>query len=340
MSVLVTGATGFIGRHLVNTLRWDRNLPLIALSRDPDTAARLWSDSSVEVRRGDLERSHTLRGACEGVETVFHLAGCTYGENALDPSAEAQFLRAVFGGAEALLAEAASVGVKRFVFVSSVKAMGEGGEACLDESSPARPVSTYGRAKLAAEEVVLEAGRGRGMHVSVVRLPLVYGPGNRGNIPRMIRAVDRGVFPPLADNGNRRSMVHVHDAVRALMLAAEQDAANQQVYIVTDKQVYSTRRIYDMIREALGLASRRWGVPVGVLRAAGAMGDVIGRVRGSPFPLDSRVLDKLIGSAWYSSEKISRELGFRPAYTLADALPAMVAEYHGEKLPAEENLVG
>lgn len=329
MSSLVTGATGFIGRELVNALRRRPDLPLIALSRDPNSAARLWAGAPPEVRRADLERPDTLTGVCEGVEAVFHLAGCAYDENA--PAAEVQFRRAIVEGTEALLADAASAGVRRFVFVSTVKAMGEGGDACLDESMEERPVSAYGRAKLAAERAVLEAGARHGMHVSVVRFPLVYGPGNRGNIPRMIRAVDRGVFPPLVDNGNRRSMVHVHDAVRALMAAAERDAADQQVYIVTDGQIYSTRRLYDMIREALGMAPRRWGLPVGVLRAAGAVGDVVGRVRGTPFPLDSRVLEKLIGSAWYSSEKISRELGFRPAHTLADALPGMVAEYRGER---------
>ncbi len=339
MLTLVTGATGFIGRHLVNALSRDQRA-LAVLARRAETAAGLWPGAAIDVRFGDLEQPQTLRGTCSGVETVYHLAGCAHKENAYDPSTEEQFRHAIVDGTEALLAEAASAGVKRFVFVSTVKAMGEGGEACLDESSPAHPQSPYGRAKLAAERAVFEAGERAGMHVSVVRYPLVYGPGNKGNIPRMIRAVDRGIFPPLADNGNRRSMVHVYDAARALIAAADSAAANGQTYIVTDGEVYSTRRIYDMIRAALGLAPRRWGVPVGMLQAAGAMGDLIGRLRGSAFAVDSQVLEKLIGSAWYSSEKISRELGFRPAYTLADALPAMVAEYQGEKSPAEEDLVG
>ena len=93
-----------------------------------------------------------------------------------------------------------------------------------------------------------------------------------------------------------------------------------------------------MIRTAMGLPPRRWSVPLTVLRILGACGDVIGKVRGTPFVLDSQVLPKLLGSAWYSSDKITRELGYHPKYTLRDALPVMVAEYQGVKLQAERGL--
>lgn len=337
MNCLVTGATGFIGMHLIDALR-QHHRSIVVLARHPEKVSKIWPGTAITVRHGDLDKAASLKGVCDGVDTVFHLAGCAHDKNDLDPALETRYWHTIVEGTRALLREAAEAGVKRFIFVSSVKAMGEGGPDIQDESSPVTPESAYGRAKLAAEQAVLDAGRVHGIHTTVLRFPLVYGPGNKGNIPRMIKAIDRGIFPPIPRNGNRRSMVHVADVVQALLLAAQAEAPAQQVYIVTDGVVYSTRDIYDMIRAAMGLPSRRWSVPLTVLRILGACGDFIGKVRGMPFVLDSQVLSKLLGSAWYSSDKITRELGYRPAHTLRDALPAMVAEYQGVKLQAERSL--
>jgi len=205
--------------------------------------------------------------------------------------------------------------------------MGEGGEKRFDETDATLPITEYGRAKLEAERLVLALGRDRGMHVCVLRLPLVYGPRVKGNLLQMIKAIDRGQFPPLPEAHNKRSMVHVDDVIQALRLAAENPAANRQVYLVTDGQTYSTRQMYDMIRAALRKPAVCWSVPLGLLRLAAGVGDAIGSVQGRPFFFNSMMLDKLLGSAWYSSEKIERDLGFKPTQTLETALPAMVEEY-------------
>ena len=324
-AVLVTGATGFIGRCLVETLR-DRDVVVYALVRHGSRAWRTpWPADTVVERHGDLGRPQTLNGVCAGVETVFHLAG--YSGPDSDGAAEDMHWQVTVEGTNALLMLAQQAGVQRFVFVSSVKAMGEGGGTRIDESSPAVPVSPYGRAKLEAEKLVLDAGKKHGMHVCVLRLPLVYGRDNQGNIPRMVAAIDRGWFPPLPEAGNKRSMVHVDDVVQAALLAAGKPAAAGKTYIVTDGQAYSTRQIYEWICVALARPIPRWTVPLAWLHAAASVGDAIGKFTGRRFFLDTRSLDKLIGSAWYSSEKISRELGYRPVYTLKDALPGMVAEF-------------
>jgi nucleoside-diphosphate-sugar epimerase len=192
-------------------------------------------------------------------------------------------------------------------------------------------VTPYGRAKLEAEKLVLDAGKRHSLHVCVLRLPLVYGLDNDGNIPRMITAVDSGRFPSLPDVGNKRSMVHVADVVQAALLAAEKPAANGQIYLVTDGQTYSTRQLYAMICYALHRPVPTWYIPTSVLRAMGRTGDLIGRLRGRPFMFDSTVLQKLLGSAWYSSEKIVRDLGYRPTRTLEDAIGEMVDEYRRTK---------
>lgn len=322
---LVTGASGFIGRRLVTALV-SEGVEVTALVRDTDRAKRAGL-SQVIYRSGDVTNADSVRGSCDGINIVFHLASqAEVGQPRADDGAHR---RVTVEGTAVLLAEAARAGVKRFVFVSSVKAMGEGTAMpeCLDESAPCAPVSAYGRAKYEAEQLVLGRDRPMALRTCVVRLPMVYGPNPNGNVMRMIAAIDRGRFPPLPETGNRRSLVHVDDVVRALLLVNAQVAASGQVYLVTDGQTYSTRDMYVAICNALGKSIPRWTVPAFVLAAGGRVGDWIERGLGNTAPLNSDVVQKLLGSAWYSCSKLQRELGFRPAYTLEQALPEMVALY-------------
>jgi UDP-glucose 4-epimerase len=327
-NVLVTGAGGFIGGRLVCCLR-ERHVPVTALVRPlrlEELTLRFKGVDGFRLVPGDLTDQLSLREACAGADTVFHLAGYAHAEDANDPEAVPRHAQVTVEGTRALLAEARWAGVKRFVFASSVKAMGESTTGnCLNEDFVAQPTSAYGRAKREAEELVLAAGRECGMHVSVLRLPLVYGPGNKGNISRMIESIASGRFLPPPEVHNRRSMVHVDDVVQALLLASEKSQANGRVYIVTDGRAYSVGELYALIRGALGREVPSWSVPVAVWRAAARCGDVLERLFDRRPPLTSAKLEKLLGSAWYCSERIRQDLGFRPTHTFAEALSEMVA---------------
>lgn len=318
-TVLVTGGTGFIGRHLVAALM-QRGASVKVLSRRSALATERYMTVV-----GDLTRPGTLEGVCQGVDIVFHLGGYAHAVDQPDDSSEFLNRQVTVEGTRALLEQSLKAGVSRFLFFSSVKAMGEGGEVCLDEATDSQPVSAYGRAKREAERLVLDAGR-KDISATVLRLPMVYGPGCKGNLPRMIQAIARGRFPPLPETGNQRSMVDVRDVVQAALLAATNPIAAGKTYIVTDGQAYSTRRMYEWILAALRRPVPRWTAPLFLLRLAARAGDMIGRVRGRRFVIDSDALDKLLGSACYRSEKISCELNYRAAYTLESALPDMVAE--------------
>jgi nucleoside-diphosphate-sugar epimerase/GT2 family glycosyltransferase len=321
--VLVTGGTGFIGQRLVQELL-RQGADVTVLTRDPEQAAALWPGGHLRFARGDLESPQSLAAACDGIGTVFHLASCAH---MLDDVADhsLRHLQVTEHGTLELLKVAESARVARLVFVSSVKAMGEEHKRRLDESCVPQPETAYGVAKLHAEEVVLAAGRRGAMRVAVLRLPMVYGPGNKGNLPRMIEAIRQDRFPPLPNVYNRRSMVHVDDVVQAALLAATRPRANGEVYIVTDGRDYSTHEIYRLIATSLGKRMPRWAVPQLVLRVGAQAGDLLLRLGVTP-PLHSGVLRKLLGSAWYSSDKIRTQLGFRPRYDLPHALPQMVAE--------------
>lgn len=324
--VLVTGASGFIGKHLVSRLLKD-GYSVRALVRDSTRAD--WA-KDIEVVQGDVEDLQAMILAAAGMTTVFHLAGRAH--DLTEVREDASLYRAVnVQGTQNVLEGAVAGGVKQFVFISSVKAMGEETSGCVDEASKPAPVTEYGQSKLAAEKLVFEYGRKNNIHVTCLRPPLVYGPGNKGNLCRMISAIERGIFPPLPLSGNRRSMVHVANLVEAAILAATHPSANGQCYIVSDEKAYPTRDLYDMICQGLGRKVPRWHIPLIMLKVLGREGDMIGGITGKRFIFNSDALEKLIGSAWYSSEKISRELGYHPSVNFEDALPELIACYLKER---------
>lgn len=318
--VLVTGGTGFIGRHLVNELlRQGAVVRILSRSYTP-----IFTHEQIEWVCGDLTNPQTIVGICTEIDFVFHLASSAH---LIEKSIEKTdpHLQVTAQGTNNLLQEAAYANVKRILFISSVKAMGEGNESCLDETSPTIPISAYGQAKLYAERLVLDTGKCNNIHVTVLRLPMVYGVGNKGNLPRMIQAIRAGIFPPLPQIRNRRSMVHVSDTVQAMILAVTGNQPSGKTYIVTDGNIYSTADIERMIRIQLGKKLPYWMAPLWLLSLTATLGDYI-HACGINFPLDSETLYKLLGSACYSNTRIKQELGFKPKFTIQSALPEMINE--------------
>lgn len=313
--ILVSGATGFIGRRVVENLR--------SLGKNYRTLVRTSeSDSSAIV--ADLIQPISLYPACEGVEQVIHCAGYAHAFSSLSENDSAEHWQTNFQGTRNLVEAAGRAGVKRFVFLSSVKAMGDPGDMMVDEDFSKEPEGAYGQSKRAAEQVVLDSGARYGMHVVNLRLAMAYGAGGRGNLERMGRLVRRGVFPPLPETGNHRSLVHVNDVVSAINLVANDGRASGKTYIVASAESPSGRALFDAMRTVQGLPPCRWSVPLTALRAGGALGDTLEAIFRRRFPVDSEVLNRLLGSAWYSSAKIERELGWRAQISLADGLLEML----------------
>ena len=297
MKTLVTGATGFIGRRLMQP-------DYRALVRNP-------AGFKHEVV-GDLLDRRSLQNACSDIELIFHCAGYAH---ALSTDSADIHHDVNFVGVKNLLEAAGQAGVKRFVFLSSVKAMAEPGDKCVNEDWPGEPSSPYGRAKRAAEEAVLDAGVQFGMHVVNLRLAMVYGHGGRGNLERMARAIRSGWFPALPETGNKRSLVHVQDVVDVMRLVAEKAEANGRTYIVADSCTYSGRQIYESIRTALDLSALpSFTVPACFLRAAGHLNARLGEI-----------VDRLIGSECYSPARIEQELGWRARIGLTEGLREMLS---------------
>lgn len=311
---LVSGATGFIGQRLWRALRAE-GVPCRGLARSAVPAAG--------IHAVDLADRTALAAACAGAERVFHCAGYAHAFAALSGDDADLHWRVNFEGTRNLVEAAGAAGIRSFVFLSSVKAMAEPGQACADEDFPGQPQTAYGRAKRAAEVAVLEAGRRFGMHVVNLRPAMVYGAGGRGNLERMGRLVQRGLFPPLPETGNHRSLVHVDDVVATMRLAADDTRAAGRTYIVAAPEAPSGRVLYDGLRAALGLPPCSWAMPESLLRLAGRVGDRMETVWRRPLPVDSEVINRLLSSAWYSPARIEGKLGWRARVSLEDGLAEM-----------------
>ena len=208
--IVITGASGFIGSHLVPALI-GADVEIVCIlepgAENPFAGAQTFSE--------DICTARGLSEAFTGAKVVVHLAARNHvlRETAKDPLFE--YRRVNVGGTRNVIRAARQQGVGLFIHFSSIKAMGEGSGEILDERAPCLPLTPYGISKLESEEVIRAEADGTGMAVVIFRLPMVYGPGNKGNLPRMIRWADRGLPFPMVRPDNLRSMVYVGNVVAA-----------------------------------------------------------------------------------------------------------------------------
>ena len=298
----ITGATGFIGQHFLGSERLCcdhfKGVDIRVLSRK--------AHSKYETVICDLQTELIPDNTLDGVDTIFHLAG--FAHDLRDANEIEDLYRRVNVDATVKLAElAVKSGVKRFVFVSSVKAGGAPPlGTCANEKDQKETEDVYGKTKREAELKLLEIGRVSGMHVSIIRPALVYGPDVKGNLQLMLSGIERGWFPPLPETGNRRSMIHVDDLVRAILLVAEDKRANGEIFIATDGLPHSSREIYNAMCGVIGKPVPKWSVPKIFFDIASLMS-----------PRIKYKINKLLGDECYSSTKLEG-LGFKAKKSLQD----------------------
>jgi nucleoside-diphosphate-sugar epimerase len=278
--VLVTGATGFIGRTLCEALR-RRGMRVRAATRTTCPA----SENAVEICVvGEIGSRTEWSRALEGVDWVMHLAARVHmsGGDAADGAAYQEVNE---HGTARLAAAAARSGVARFVYLSSVKVNGEStcGVPYAGSDEPT-PVGAYAVSKWEGELAVRNAATGSQMQYAVARSPLVYGTGVRANFLRLIRWVDRGTPLPFGAVTNLRSLISVWNLADALIRVAEHPAAPGRVWMVSDGADVSTPDLIRALGRAMGRQVRLIPVPLGLLYLAGTLAArraEIGRLCGS-----------------------------------------------------------
>jgi len=311
LRLLVTGADGFVGSALCPALsRWG-HVVRRAVRRAPAAHA----ENTVAV--GDIGPQTDWSAALSDVHVVVHLAGRAHvmREHSHPQAAQQAYHATNVAGTERLTRCAAAAGVRRLVFVSSIKVNGEATtDAPFRESDSPRPEDDYGRSKWEAEQRLARIAAETGLEHVVVRPPLVYGPGVKGNLARLMQVIDRGWPLPLEGIDNRRSMIGLSNLVQALTLCAEHPDAAGQTFLVRDGRDLSTPDLIRMLAAALERPARLLPVPVGALR-------ILARITGSG------ALNRLTGSLRIDDERIRTRLNWRPDVSVEAEIAAMVAAY-------------
>lgn len=300
---LVTGASGFIGKHLCNALL-NKGYKVRALLRDGSHCANF--PQAIESVNGDLADKAALATAAKDVDIIFHAAAIAH----VRVSAAQLLQETNVEGTRNILQAGQAANVPGFVFFSSILAE--------------QPDSVYASSKQQAEQLVLECADNF-QSVMVLRPVNVYGVGMKGNIAGLIRRISKGSLPPLPRLGNRLSLVGVQDLCNAAVLVAEKPAAAGQTYPVTDGQAYTPNSLETSIYAALGRKKPGWHCPRVVFYAASLGAQLLNSLGVWSNDLGLRTYCNLVHNKEASCEKISTELGYQPTQSLADELPAIIA---------------
>jgi len=305
MKVLITGATGFVGTALCDTLA--------ASGYEVVPAVRSKSGLPNEVVVGNLDASTDWWPVLIGCDAVVHLAARVHvmGDTAQNPLA---LYRATNTEATLNLArQAVEAGVKRFVFISTIKVNGEGHDAPYRETDAAAPEDAYAISKWEAEQGLQRIAADTGLEVVILRPPLVYGPGVKANFMRLMQLVQKGWPLPLASICNHRSLLYLGNFVDAIRLCVEHPDAAGQTFLLDDGEPVSTPDLVRVLACAMGRPARLLAVPVGVLALAGAL---LGK---------RAAVARLTGSLFVDSSLIRSRLGWTPPFSMEAGLAATVA---------------
>ena len=290
---LITGASGFIGSRLLDYLNKNKELTKIV--------SRKHLDSPSESIICDFKLENLPQSFLEGVSTVYHLAGYTHDLRNPEKLKDKYYLINVLATIN-LARISEKMGVKDFVFVSSVKA---GTSDIYDEESTEKPEGVYGETKREAELELIKFSKKSNMKISIVRPALVYGPNLKGNLLSMDNAIKSGWFPPLPKLNNNRSMIHVDDLVKAIVLVKKK-GLNAEIYNATDGVKYSTEDIYEIFCHSHGKKLPNIRVPAYIFKIVSSLSNTL-----------NHKINKLFGDEYYSSSKL-KALGFKANLNFGD----------------------
>jgi nucleoside-diphosphate-sugar epimerase len=311
MKILVTGANGLIGRALCSIFEQSMQEVVRAVR----TSTTPW-----ELPVGDLTESNDWSEALSPkTDVVVHLAAQVPAiESGLGHKA-GDYLQVNTLATANLARQCASHGVRRFVFVSTAKVLGEGKDGRCQATDVALPEDSYAISKWDAEQVLWQISKETGMEVVIIRPPLVYGPGVKANFLQLMRAIDKGLPLPLGAIRNRRSLIYLGNLVDAISLCLTHPKAAGKTYVVSDNDDVSTPELVRRLAKALNTSAFLLPVPVSWMRFVGTL---LGKVAS---------VDRVVGSFSVDIAPIQKELGWIPPYSMEAGLAATAEWYRQRK---------
>lgn len=306
-SVLITGASGFVGKPLcLQMLRQGYSV------RAAIRSTTLPIESVEVVLVESIDATADWSNALSATDIVIHLAARVHimNEDAQDRLAE--FRKVNVDGTLNLARQAAKAGIKRFIFISSVKVNGEHTEmgTLFTELDNPDPQDAYGVSKFEAEQGLLKIAQETGMEVVIIRPPLIYGPGVKANFASMLKVVKRGIPLPLGAINNKRSFIYVENLVSFILHCIHHPLAANQIFLVSDGQDLSTTELLQACAKALGMKARLLPVPQKLIEFSAVL---IGK---------QNVAQRLCGNLQVDISKARQLLGWGPPYSVADGLKA------------------
>ena len=328
--VLITGATGFVGRYLCRELILRgyhvRGVYRRAVSVMEELPGVEW------IHITDIGPDTDWSEALNGVNYVVHLAALAHQVGKKGVGRLDEFMRVNAFGTRRLAEQCREAGaVKRFLYVSSIGAVRSLSKDRITESTACQPETDYGKSKLAGEIAIREILREDEPDWCILRPTLVYGPGNPGNMARLLKLVNTGLPLPLASIANKRSFIFVGNLVDAIATSLTHPAASRKVYMVSDGQDISTPELIRLLANSAAKPVRLVSMPAGVLMLIGKVGDVVENIFGVSTGLDTYSVKRLTGSLTVDPSAIMRELSWHPPYTLNQGLELTIHK--------EENLL-
>jgi nucleoside-diphosphate-sugar epimerase len=323
MTVLVSGAGGFLGGHVIDLLLANGERPR-ALVRPGADATRL-ADAGVDVYSCDLGNGAPFEDALRGVDRVLHCAART---GPWGPDAEYQ--RVNVQGLAALVRAALAAGARRFVHVSSITVHGNDVRGEADEDAPLRvEPNPYSRSKVAGERLLARMIRDEGVPVTIVRPGWIYGPRDASSFARIARRVESGQMFTLGSGQNHVPLIYVRDVAEGILLASESAQAEGRSYLLVNDEPVTQRDFIAAVAAELGAPVPARRVPYGLGLLLGALAEAGGRLARSqePPPVTRYGVQLLGGENRFAIDRARSELGFSPRVGLAEGVRRSVAWY-------------
>jgi nucleoside-diphosphate-sugar epimerase len=316
-NLLVTGATGFIGGHLLPLLHQQGWKITAAVRNDfpqpPSVPVRVTSIGEIDSRTDWTQ-------ALEGVDTVLHLAALAHILPNQMAKPEAEFFRINTDGTANLVKQSIKAGVKHFILISTIVAITSSSDQILTEDSCCQPDTPYGQSKLQAEQSLIDCANNSQMTWTILRPALVYGSGNPGNLELLMKLVNRGLPLPIGSVKNRRSLIFVGNLVDAIVTCLNHPSAVNQIFLVSDSEALSTPQLVREIARTIQRSCYLLSIPPSLLKVAGYLGDTLQYLTKRPFPLNSYMVDRLLCSLYVDSSYIQKTLDWQPPFTLEQGL--------------------
>ncbi|MEW6117620.1 MAG: SDR family oxidoreductase [Nitrospirota bacterium] len=305
MKILITGANGFVGRALCKVL-FDAGLSVRGAVRKRENASSFHDDL---ISIGDIGRDTKWEEALQGIDTVVHLAARVHVMKDASLDSLGEYRRVNAEGTYRLARKAAESGVRRLVYVSTIKVNGEQtNNIPFTESDEPNPQDAYAISKLEAEQSLREIAQKTGLEVVVLRPPLVYGPGVSANFFKLLELIDAGIPLPLGRVRNSRSLIYIGNLVDAIVRCVQHPSAANKVFLVSDGEDLSTPELIRRLASALNKPAHLVPFPSSLLRLAGA---ITGR---------SDEIKRLADSLRIDNSKIRTELNWTPPFTVDEGL--------------------